>query len=174
MSVLQLPECYISDWGRWPACKPPTLYRRDFDHQHCMDRMSNQLLCIPWPSQNPPTTHHPDLIHLTPPHPQVSRALPKRHHQLHHLRSHIISHSAAVDATPAPSASPSASPAASPAAAAAAAALAQLSVPLSFAHRNGLHDATGKLLLKCLTLAELEEWCVAVGECVSHWRVTAE
>jgi hypothetical protein len=36
--------------------------------------------------------------------------------------------------------------------------------PLSFAHRQGIHDASGKLLLKNLTLPEVEEWCATHGE----------
>lgn len=36
--------------------------------------------------------------------------------------------------------------------------------PLSFSHRPGLYDKGGKLMLKNLTLPELEEWCVSVGE----------
>lgn len=35
---------------------------------------------------------------------------------------------------------------------------------LSFSHRHGLHDSQGRLMLKNLTLPELEEWCCAVGE----------
>jgi 23S rRNA (adenine2503-C2)-methyltransferase len=34
---------------------------------------------------------------------------------------------------------------------------------LSFAARSGMYDKSGKLLLKNLTLQELEEWCVSVG-----------
>lgn len=44
--------------------------------------------------------------------------------------------------------------------------------PLSFLHRSGLHDSVGRLLLKNLTLPELQEWCEAVGgwyEAVGGW-----
>ena len=34
---------------------------------------------------------------------------------------------------------------------------------LSFEHRPALRDAQGKLLLKNLTLDELEEYCVSIG-----------
>lgn len=36
-------------------------------------------------------------------------------------------------------------------------------VPLSFADRPGLLDAEGRLMLKNLTLEELQEWCEAAG-----------
>lgn len=37
-------------------------------------------------------------------------------------------------------------------------------LPLSFAGRPGLYDGRGRLMLKCLTLPELEEWCESIGE----------
>lgn len=43
-------------------------------------------------------------------------------------------------------------------------------VPLSFQHRPGLHDSNGKLLLKNLSLPELEEWCASVGGCWCSWQ----
>ncbi|KAG2493191.1 hypothetical protein HYH03_008611 [Edaphochlamys debaryana] len=78
-----------------------------------------------------------------------------------------------VLATAAPVAPPAAAPSRSPSApaptsssssAAAAALVASLPVPLSFEHRPNLRDARGRLMLKNLTLPELEEWCAAVGE----------
>ncbi|GIL77975.1 hypothetical protein Vretimale_7376 [Volvox reticuliferus] len=36
--------------------------------------------------------------------------------------------------------------------------------PLSFSHRPGLFDEAGRLMLKNLTLPELEEWCLSIGE----------
>jgi hypothetical protein len=36
-------------------------------------------------------------------------------------------------------------------------------VPLSFADRPGIWDAEGKLMLKNLTLEELQEWCESAG-----------
>jgi 23S rRNA (adenine2503-C2)-methyltransferase len=35
---------------------------------------------------------------------------------------------------------------------------------LSFSHRHSLLDKQGRLMLKSLTLSELQEWCSAVGE----------
>ncbi|KAL6757909.1 hypothetical protein V8C86DRAFT_3018516 [Haematococcus lacustris] len=40
----------------------------------------------------------------------------------------------------------------------------QLSAPLSFEHRHGVRDQSGRVLLKSLNQEELEEWCTAVGE----------
>ncbi|KXZ48715.1 hypothetical protein GPECTOR_26g618 [Gonium pectorale] len=42
--------------------------------------------------------------------------------------------------------------------------VADLIPPLSFEHRPGVRDASGRVGLKNLTLPELEEWCVSVGE----------
>ncbi|EFJ46352.1 hypothetical protein VOLCADRAFT_105556, partial [Volvox carteri f. nagariensis] len=36
--------------------------------------------------------------------------------------------------------------------------------PLSFSHRSSLLDGNSRLMLKNLTLPELEEWCISVGE----------
>lgn len=35
---------------------------------------------------------------------------------------------------------------------------------LSFAHRPGLYDSSGRLMLKNLTLPQLEEWAASIGE----------
>jgi 23S rRNA (adenine2503-C2)-methyltransferase len=43
--------------------------------------------------------------------------------------------------------------------------------PLSFAGRPELYDGRGRLMLKSLTLSELEEWCGSIGERVVGCRV---
>jgi hypothetical protein len=48
--------------------------------------------------------------------------------------------------------------------AAAAAAVEVPCAPLSFSHRPQLYDEEGRLMLKNLTLEELEEWCLSIGE----------
>lgn len=45
-------------------------------------------------------------------------------------------------------------------------------------YRHGVYDSAGKLLLKSLTLKELEEWCAMLGEgaCLAkgnEWRVVS-
>ncbi|GBF92101.1 dual-specificity RNA methyltransferase [Raphidocelis subcapitata] len=73
-------------------------------------------------------------------------------------------------AAPAAAAGPPAAAPAPPAAGAAA----PPRPPLSFAARPGLYDGRGRLMLKCLTLPELEEWCESIGEdrrrAVQLWR----
>ncbi|GLC46808.1 hypothetical protein PLESTB_001801100 [Pleodorina starrii] len=84
----------------------------------------------------------------------------------------FVAHAAAVEAAlyeesaPSTSGAPRVSGAAtlSLSSAAVTAALSALDVPLSFSHRPGLRDAGGRLMLKNLTLPELEEWCLSVGE----------
>jgi hypothetical protein len=45
-----------------------------------------------------------------------------------------------------------------------------LQPPLSFSGRAGLHDSEGRLLVKNLAPAELEEWCLSIGGWVAGWE----
>lgn len=49
-----------------------------------------------------------------------------------------------------------------------AAAAAHVEASLSFSARPGLYDSRGRLMLKALTLPELEEWCESIGR---RWTV---
>lgn len=53
-----------------------------------------------------------------------------------------------------------------------------LATPLLRPYRHGVYDSAGKLLLKSLTLKELEEWCATLGEGawlleVGEWRLVS-